>query len=220
MAAAEDVERQVAVGVVVAVEEAALLVAMQGIVGGIQVEHDRLRRALMRLQEQRHEQRLDRLGVVPDLVIAADAAAQGLLEPVQRRLAGERRAVLAARLELADQRRHHRIMAQKIMIVEVLVAERQAEHALADQRHQAVLDQLGRTGVAETGRKAFDEPDRLVGGAEQQRTAIRGDRAAVKGAHNPTTFDGSEIERILPTLCRHRGALLLRPKSFSQKHFR
>ena len=68
-----------------------------------------------------------------------------MLQPVQRRLAGQRRAVLAARLELADQRRHHRIVAQMIVIVEVLVAERQAEHALADQRRQAVLDQLGRT---------------------------------------------------------------------------
>ena len=174
----------------------------------------------MRLQEQRHEQRLDRLGVVPDLVIAADAAAQGLLEPVQRRLAGQRRAVLAARLELADQCRHHRIMAQKVMIVEVLVAERQAEHALADQRLQAVLDQLGRARIAEAGRKARHETDRLVGGAEQQRTAIRGDRAAVESAHNPASIHRSEIERILDTLCRHRGNLLLRPKSLSQKHFR
>jgi len=32
--------------------------------------------------------------------------------------------------------------------------------------------------------------------------------------------NGSEIERILDTLCRHRGSLLLRPKSLSQKHFR
>ena len=112
---------------------------------------------------------------------------------------------------------HDRISAQPIVVVQVLVAERQAEDALADQRLECVLDQLGRTGVAEAGRKAFGEPDRLVGGAEQQRTAIRGDRAAIKGAYNPTAFDGSEIER--PTLCRHRGALLLRPKSFSQKHF-
>src|SRR6266700_6584140 len=106
------------------------------------------------------------------------------------------------------------------MIVEVLVAERQAEHALADQRLQAVLDQLGRARIAEADRKARDETDRLVGGAEQQRTAIRGDRAAVESAHNPASIHGSEIERILDTLCRHRGALLLRPKSLSQKHFR
>src|SRR5207237_1220257 len=77
MAATEDVQRQVAVGVVVAVEEAALLVAVQGIVGGIQIEHDRLRRAPMRLQGQPHEQRLHRLAGVPGLVIAARPATQG-----------------------------------------------------------------------------------------------------------------------------------------------
>jgi hypothetical protein len=40
MPAAEDVERQVAVGVVVAVEEAALLVPVQGHVGGVEIEDD------------------------------------------------------------------------------------------------------------------------------------------------------------------------------------
>jgi hypothetical protein len=35
-------------------------------------------------------------------------------------------------------------MAQMIVVVEVLVAERKAEQTLADERLQAVLDQLGR----------------------------------------------------------------------------
>ena len=44
MAAAEDVERQVAVAVVIAVEEPAFLVAVQRIVGGIEIEDDLLGR--------------------------------------------------------------------------------------------------------------------------------------------------------------------------------
>ena len=40
MAAAEDIERQIAIAVVVAVEEAAFLMAMQRIVGGIEIEDD------------------------------------------------------------------------------------------------------------------------------------------------------------------------------------
>ena len=47
MAAAENVKRQVAVAVVIAVEEAALLMAMQRVVGGVDVEDDLLRRAAM-----------------------------------------------------------------------------------------------------------------------------------------------------------------------------
>ena len=71
MAAAEDVERQVAVAVVIAVEEPALLLAVHRIVGGIEIEDDPLRRGSVRLQEDVHEQALDRRVVELDLVIAS-----------------------------------------------------------------------------------------------------------------------------------------------------
>ena len=45
MPAAEDVERQIAVAVVVAVEEAAFLMPVQGVIGSVEVEDDLLRRA-------------------------------------------------------------------------------------------------------------------------------------------------------------------------------
>ena len=45
--AAEDVQRQEAVVVVVAVEEAALLVAVDAVVGGVEVQHQVLRRRRM-----------------------------------------------------------------------------------------------------------------------------------------------------------------------------
>ena len=44
MLAAEHVERQIAVAVVVAVEEAPFLVAVQRIIGGVEIEDDLLRR--------------------------------------------------------------------------------------------------------------------------------------------------------------------------------
>jgi len=54
MPAAEDIQRHVAVAVVVAVEEAPLLPAVQRIVGRIQVQHDLRRRPLVRFHEQVH----------------------------------------------------------------------------------------------------------------------------------------------------------------------
>src|SRR5215213_5061693 len=69
MPAAEDVQRQVAVRVVIAVEEAALLVPMDGIVRGVQVEDDLLGCPGMRLQQEVHEQTLDGLPVMADAVI-------------------------------------------------------------------------------------------------------------------------------------------------------
>ena len=69
--ATEDVERQVAVAVVIAVEEPALLVPVQRIIGGIEIERD-LRRGLgVRIEEQIDEQRLDRAGIGADPGIAA-----------------------------------------------------------------------------------------------------------------------------------------------------
>ena len=55
--AAEDVERQVAVAVIIAMEEPAFLVAMQRIVGGIEVEDDLFRGLRVRFQEEIDEQR-------------------------------------------------------------------------------------------------------------------------------------------------------------------
>src|SRR6516162_4228584 len=52
---AEDVERKITVTIIVAVEEAALLVPVQRIVGGIQIENNALWRLGMRLQKQRYE---------------------------------------------------------------------------------------------------------------------------------------------------------------------
>ena len=69
--AAEDVERQVAVGVVVAVEEAALLMPVQGNVGRVEVEDDLPGWPLaVRLEEEIDEQRLDRRRIMADAVIA------------------------------------------------------------------------------------------------------------------------------------------------------
>jgi hypothetical protein len=54
--AAEHIQRQIAVAVVIAVEAAAFLVAVQGIIGGIEVEDDLFGRRLLRLEEEVDEQ--------------------------------------------------------------------------------------------------------------------------------------------------------------------
>lgn len=114
-------------------EEAPLLMPVQRVVGGIEVKDDLLRRPLVRFQEQRHRQRLDRRRVIGDLVVARwFLPAQ--LQPVQRRLAGHRRTVVAPDRKLARQHRHQRIVPQLVMVVEVFIAERDAEDPLADQR--------------------------------------------------------------------------------------
>ena len=65
--AAEDVQRQIAVAVVIAVEEAAFLMAVQRIIRGIEVEDDLLGRRLVCLEEQVDEQPFDRRAVKTDV---------------------------------------------------------------------------------------------------------------------------------------------------------
>jgi hypothetical protein len=52
-------------------------------------------------------------------LVAANRMTQ-VVEPVEPRLAGHRRAILAARSELAREHRQHRIMAQLVVVVEIL----------------------------------------------------------------------------------------------------
>ena len=137
MPAAEHIERQVAVAVVVAVEEPSLLVAVQRVVGGVEIEHDLLRRLRVRVEEEVHEQRLDRRAVVGDPAVAVGFR-RAMLQPVQRALASERRAAPVPRLEPTKHHPEHRVVTQPVVVDQVLVAERDAEHPLPDQRRHLV----------------------------------------------------------------------------------
>ena len=160
MPAAEHIERQIAVAIVIAVKEPALLMAVQRVVGRVEVENDLFGRPSVRLEEQVDEQGLDRRRVVADLLGSGWRLARQF-QPVERRLAGDRRAILAPGLELARQHRHQRVVAKLVVIVQVLVAERDAEHALPDQRGDGVLDEPRVSRVAETFRFSIenDRPD-------------------------------------------------------------
>jgi hypothetical protein len=193
---------------------------VQGHVGGIEVEHDLPRRRSMGVQEQIHEQRLDRGGVVADAMVAAGLARGGVLEAVQGALAGQRRAARAPRLQLAGEHGQHRVVPQPVVVHQVLVAERDAEHALADQGGDLVLHALRRPRVAEAGGEAPHQAGGAIGGPEQQRASVGGDGAAVEARDHGAACYRCEVEQRRATLCRHRGSPLRRRKPLSQKSFR
>ena len=220
MSTGEDVKRQIAIAVIVAVEVPALLLAVDRIVRGVQID-DHARGALeIGLHTQRHEQRRNRSLVVADLVIGIAADLGGVLQPVERRLAGERRAVRPLGRELSRQRLQHRIVPQMIVIVDVLVAQGNAEDALADERRHRVQQSVRIAAVLEAVRQSLNQADRSVRGPEQQPAGVRGDLAAVERAHNPAALRGSEIKRILATVCVHRGRSPLSEKSLLHNNYR
>ena len=151
--AAEDVERQVAVAVVVAVEEAAFLTAVQRVVGGVQVEDQPLRRLPVGVEEEIDEEPLDRLRLMTDAAVAMGACGR-VLQPVQRRLAGKRRTARAPGLQTPQHHTQNRIVAQRVVVDQVLVAQRDPEHPLAHQGCDVVHHTRGRASVQEAGGEA------------------------------------------------------------------
>ncbi len=98
-------------------KEPPLLMTVQRIIGGVQVQHDLRRWLTVRFNKDVHEQPLDRLRHRPDLVIARNAFLRVQLQPVQRALARQWCTARALRLKLPEHRSPQRIVAQCVVIV-------------------------------------------------------------------------------------------------------
>jgi hypothetical protein len=194
---------------------------MQRVVCGVQIQDDLGGCLRMRFQEQLHPQRLDGGGVGPDLVISIFVAGllREQLQPVQRALACHRRAVRALCLQLSQQRPEHRVVPQLLMIVQILVPQRQAKDALADQRAHRVLDQVPLSSIAEAAGQSIDQADRRIRLAQQQCAGIRTDRAAVKGRDHSAPINPCKLQLFRNTLCRHRGSPVRGENSFWYNKF-
>jgi hypothetical protein len=106
-----------------------------------------------------------------------------------------------------------------VVIVQVLVAERNAEHALPDERGDRMLDEPRVSDVAEASRKPPDQIEPSVGGPEQQPASVGRQRAAVELGHHRASFDPSKHARFCATLRPHRATFPNQLKPFSQNNF-
>ena len=92
VAAAEDIERQEAAVLVIAVEEGVLLASVGLHVGGVDIEDEACRRRRVAgVEKQGDEQVGEFLEIGGDPMVSALAGVPGVLDAVQRGLAGERR---------------------------------------------------------------------------------------------------------------------------------
>jgi hypothetical protein len=142
-----------------------------------------------------------------------------VLKTVQRALPGQRCRRLSPAPELADQHAENGIAAQLLMVDEILIAQRQAEHPLRDQGLHLMHHIGAMAPVAKAARKAIDEPDGLVRLPEQEGASIRGHHPAIEIRDHPASARSSEIDLVRATLCLHRGATSNRHNSFSQNKF-
>ena len=140
-----------------------------------------------------------------DLVVLRRRALGSMLQPVQGALAGDWRTVRAVGFQLAGQHMEQRIVTKLIVIVQVFIAERQAEHALADQGLDRVLEQPRITTVRETGCHPPDQPEAAIQSPQKQRSRIRCDGSATEPGHHFLALDGFKFEQRRGTLCLHLG---------------
>jgi hypothetical protein len=109
-----------------------------------------------------------------------------LPQPVQRRLSGQ------PATGLVEHGSKGRIVAQLIVIDQVLVAEREPEDAVAQQIGDGVGNAVSEPKITEALGQRHGQPDRAVGGAKQQRTAVRRDRPPSKA---PTSLRPPELPK-------------------------
>jgi hypothetical protein len=160
-------DRLEAVFVVVGVEEAHLLPAMDGVEGVIDVERDAARHlAEARAVERHHGAR------------HADERARPrcVFQSRQRRLGAQRGRVGQAPVGQFEQR----VVAQAVGIVAVLVAG--GDHQQAEAQHvvEALADALGRARIIDAGGEAASHAKALLDLSQRQQAAIGGEGAAVE----------------------------------------
>jgi hypothetical protein len=214
--AAEDVQREIAAALVIAVGGAAELVAVDRVVGGVEVQDDPLGRSGVGLEEEVHEEAFDVAGAAGDLLVAAASIGTdgGQFQTIQGALAGQGLAAIATALSrpargvgLADDGGQERVASQVVMVVEVLIAQGQGIDPLGDQLVGRVFDPVGFAVAGEAGGELMDDAGELLGLAEQQGTAVGGDVAAIEVRDDFAPAEHGKVEVGGVTLCGHRAAL-------------
>jgi Zinc-binding dehydrogenase len=105
-------------------------------------------------------------------------------------------------------------MTQLIVIIEILIAERDSKYPLANQSHDLVFNEVWTPQIVKAASESLHHADRSIRRTQQQRTGIRGDRAGVERGYHLPPFDGFKFEEIRGTVCGHRGAPRIIDKSF------
>ena len=95
-------------------------------------------------------------------------------------------------------------MAQLVVVVDVLVAERDADDPLPDQGGQSVHHLVLLAAVSKARRDPLDHAERTIRVPQQQRTAIRGHGAGIERRHHPAPSEPFKLELFSVTLCAHR----------------
>jgi hypothetical protein len=202
MVPTEDVKGKITIVLIVPVKEATQLMAVDWVVGGVDIEHDLRRRFGVSLEEQLHEQPFDISRAACNLLVAAvlvradggqlkaieSALARQWLAPVPLPLPG-----LTSGIDLANDRGEQGIAPEVVVIVEVFVSQRQGVDTLGHKFLDRVFNQVGITMVGETGGELPDDGREFFSLAEQQGSTVGRNVTAIEGGRD---FAGTESRKV------------------------
>ena len=98
------------------------------------------------------------------------------------------------------------LVAQLIVVDQILVAQRDPEHPLTNHARHRVLDQIGRAVIGEAAGKPRHQPDRPFGGTQQHCPGLGGHLAAIESGDHRAPFNRYKPKQIRATLCPHRAS--------------
>ena len=162
-----DVNRQITVLVVEGVEESELLVPVGRIFRVVDIQKDRHRRRSVRLDKRIGQNLPDAIKIRPR---------DGVLQPRERRLAGQRLVVgksLAGHLQ-------RRVPAQRIRVIRVLVAASDLEDPLLEHVQKRMPGVAGMAAIMKDFSDAGEKPHPAFDLPEEKHSGVGGDFAAVK----------------------------------------
>jgi len=114
-------------------------------------------------------------------------------------------AVRSSCFQLAGQDRRYRVIAQLVVVDQILVAQRQAKHP-PNQSSHLVLNQIRLSVVGETAGKTARSGRSSGQWRQQHGSRIRGHLATVKPGHHRPTRDRCKTKQIHATLCLHQAS--------------
>jgi hypothetical protein len=158
------------------VEEGQLLIAMGGIVGGVEINGDVFHPSRAEPAAMPLDHRLGQRLAHPVKVTGIDR----VLEARERGLRGER--FTLDRLPVAEQL-VHRIVGEARGVVAVGVAAGDGEHPLTEEVLNPVADLARLAVVRDAGGEAFTQAETGVGGFEQNRAAVAAAVGLVESGH-------------------------------------
>src|SRR5262249_296917 len=100
------------------------------------------------------------------------------------------------------------IVAEVLMIVEILVASGDGEDALGEEGPLGMGDAVGVAGIGETAVQSVEQSQAFVGLSEQEHSGVRGESSAGEIGEEATATETGKGERCRVTLCHGGGPLV------------